>query len=176
MKKFFLLTFLALPVLASAQGDNEASVNVSTTIQTAITVTNAADLSFGTIASFDANASVPSDTTASFSDNVGNTAARGKVDITGENSGAIIINITGASLVGNVLTLDNGDVEELDVTLNYRFTKTGSSTAYTNGANATLSAAGAASLFIGGTILAADLDAAAADSYDADITVTVIYQ
>lgn len=175
MKKLLILILLALPVLAIAQPNN-VTVNVSTTLQTAISVSKDADLTFGTIASFDDNASVPSDTTASFSDNVGNTAGRGKVDITGQNTGAIIINITGTSLVGDVLTLDNGDVEELDVTLNYRFTKTGSSAAYTNGSNVTLSAAGAASLFIGGTIASADLGAAAADSYEADITVTVIYQ
>lgn len=175
MKKLLLLTALVLPVLAIAQ-TNDVNVNVSTTIQTAISVTKANDLLFGTIASFDANASVPSDTTVSFSDNVGNTAARGKVDITGQNSGAIIINVTDPSLAGNVLTLDNGDGEELDVTLNYRFTKTGSSAAYTSGSNVTLSPAGAASLFIGGTILAGDLAAAVADTYEGEITVTVIYQ
>ncbi|KPP95967.1 MAG: hypothetical protein HLUCCA01_06880 [Bacteroidetes bacterium HLUCCA01] len=178
MKKLLFTLLFALPVLAFAQVNE--NVNASASINASLELTKVSDLVFGNITDTADPAVINTDgTTANSNVGTGATAAQVTVN-TGTPVAYTITAGSGATLAGNVLTLDNLDssapsaVEDLEITLNYH---TGETTrvSYTPGAASSTGGSSAEenTLNIGGTISATELGDKTGNSYAGVIVVTV---
>jgi hypothetical protein len=101
MKKLLLALFIAAPVLGFTQ--EQATVNVSTTINPTFTITKVDDLVFGNVQTGDA---VSVDALTGDASNAGNNASRAV--ITSTATLPIAYSISGTAVSGTNVTLSNG--------------------------------------------------------------------
>lgn len=173
MKKLLILALALAPAVASAQ--ETATVDVSTTIRAAFTITKAADLVFGQVQADDVvtvNA-VTGDIT-----NTSSVGARGKVTSTA--SGALVYTITSADPYNSgtqVLTVPRttGAVgaANIAVTLSFAVDET-DEVSYTPGTTTGALDTDGNTLWIGGTFTAPSA-ASIGNVYSSTITVSAVY-
>ncbi|MCC5926770.1 MAG: DUF4402 domain-containing protein [Bacteroidetes bacterium] len=170
MKKILFTLLFALPVMAMAQSSD---VNVYASVNDAITLTKVSDLVFGNITDTSTDAVIAADGTIT---NTGTAATPAQITSSAVNS--VVYSITGAKFdpVSNVLTLDEvgTGTSELEVLLSYGIGENAATYTPGNGTGASGSAT-ANTLSIGGTIAAADLQAATGNSFTGQITVTASF-
>lgn len=167
-----LIVLLLFPVIVMAQ--ETINVNVSTTIQDAITLTKVDDLAFGLVQAGDV---VSMSSVTGTGSNVGSTAKRAL--ITSSTALPTIYTFSGLGFNNNVINLpyvSGGGVapaSSISVTLNYAVNST-SPTAYSPGTSTAANAATGNTLYIGGTFTAPSGDSVGA-TYLGAMTVSVIY-
>ena len=179
MKKsaFFLMLafglFLAyMPAKAQVITGKTAQASVTTTVQTALTLTKSQDVKFGAISATSSPVLDPKG--VSTSTDVGSTAQVGVFDITGANSANVIVNYD-----ANVTLSDGTPADDITFTPNVIGDKlsTNQSSASTiiNGAAVALDGtAGTFTLWVGGNL--GTLSGQATGNYTGTLNVNVYYQ
>lgn len=173
MKKYaflFVLAFGLFLAYTPAKAQQSATAGVTTTVQTALSISKSQDIKFGNIG---ATSNPVLDPTGATNTDVGSTAQVGIFDISGANSGTVYVNYDGT------VTLSDGTPAD-DITFTTNVTgdasssNQSSSTAVSSGSTVSLSSGGAYTLWVGGNL--GTLSSQASGSYTGTFHVNVYYQ
>jgi hypothetical protein len=181
MKKILiLLVALSVPFVATSQnlGSSSANVDVSATIQAALTIGTPINLNFGTYtAGTGVTPVVNPDPNSTAANSTAANAQRGEVGLSGGTpsaamtfSGPTTVNLTSG---GDVLDEDD---YSLDASLTYWYVGTApAGAAVAPAGTITLTAGGTGTLYIGGTLLATGNVSPPTNTYTSTITLTFSY-
>ena len=174
MKKLGFLFVLAIGMFLTYMPANAQSTTaqVSTTVQTALSITKSQDIKFGNIS---ATSSPVLDPTGATNTDVGSTAQVGIFDISGANSGTIYVHYdANVSLTGPTGTPTPTITFTPNVTGDVSSSNQSGSTSVGSGSTVSLSSTGAYTLWVGGNL--GTLSSQTAGSYTGTFNINVYYQ